>query len=427
VGIDMVKAARNSFGEFKQIAGELYENARDLAKQTDDAFIPTTNRQMLLEAGDDAQGIKDVANELLDAFNKGQVQLADGTILKGPDDNMGQILKDLTQLPESLTIGQYQKLLGDLKTFLNQARIDGFDVSRLVQLKKGMENGLIHLRPDLVSQPGLGEEIQAAFKAADEFFAKNIVKFQTATGKKLARVDKNIFEPGPQVAGTLEEDEVARVALNLKSGDAVRNLRNLVGDKAVSGASQRVFQRAFDAAVKTNKQGVRVGLDWDVFKKEIGLTGEKVSEGALKEMLEASGTSLTELKNVVEVAEKIFVPLDVSEFLRRRLTIGGGASIATLFAFAGKANPLMSLAAGAMMWRGGAVLSNPKHLKLMRTAIDSRTPINLRRVAVATLLDALITPQSDPNAIGQTTQGLSRRLVEKQIDRTLKAIEEFNG
>lgn len=397
LGIDMVKAARQSFDEFKGVAGELYDNARNLAQQTDSAFIPTTGRQMAVGVGEEApKGIKDVAEEFLTAFKQGEITLADGTVLKGPDDNMGELLSDLTNLPDTLTISQYQKLVGDLKTFLNQAKIDGFDVKRLAQLKDGLEEGLINMREDLVAQEGLGPQIKQAFREADEFFSKGIVKFQTATGKKIARTDKNVFGAGPQIAGTLEEDEVAKVALNLKSGIAMKNLRTLVGDEVVAKASQKVFQNAFDGAVKTNKQGVRVGLDWDKFKADIGLTGDKVSREALSEMLQASGSSIQQLDNLVGVAEKIFVPLDVSEFLRRRLTIGGGASLATLFKFAGKNAGLASLAAGIAMWRGGAVLANPKHLKAMRAAIDTRTPANLKRIAVATLLDAVMTPQSDP-------------------------------
>lgn len=199
------------------------------------------------------------------------------------------------------------------------------------------------------------------------------------------------------MAGSLEEDEITKVALNLKSGQGVANLRKLVGDAGVARASRQVFQRAFDQAVKTNKQGVRVGLDWDVLKREIGLTGDKVSKDALKEMLDASGSSLKQLENLVDVAEKIFVPLDVSEFLRRRLTIGGGASLATLFKFAGANSGLASLAIGTLMWRGGAVLANPKHLKAMRLAIDTRTPANLKRIAVATLLDAYMQPSQNPD------------------------------
>ena len=380
LGVDMVRAAKGARKEFTKTAGVLYDNFRNLARNASKTDIVPTGP------------VKGAAADFVEEVQRGQITLADGETLVGPvADELNEYLTKLVDLPDKMTIDQAQKLSADLEAFIRRAINDGFDVKRVASVKSSIEEALSQI--DVTGlKPGEGEAIIAARDAANEFYSKGILKFQTTTAKKFARTDPNVFRAGPERVGSLNEDEIARVAVNLKSKQAISDLRELVGDDLINKAARRHIENAWDAAIIVDKDsGFIKGMDWDKMRGALGLTVQKTDErAAMREFLKNSDVDFNELTALISTASRIQVPSGVSSFVARRAALGGmssavgGATATSLIAD----SVLSSLGVAFLLRHGGKVLSDPAQLKAMRRVVDASVPINQRRALFGRLLDA---------------------------------------
>ncbi len=402
LGLDMAEAARGSIKEFRDVSSRLYGNFETLAKDAG-SIVPTN------VGVDDIPSIKEAAQTLVDRTAAGKIILEDGTELVGPAaDEMGQFIEALTKLPDNLTIAQYRQLSTDLRGFIGLAGSNGLDVSRFATLKQSMEGALASIDPNVA-----GAEVVDALQTANSFYSKGITQFQTPTGQKFGRIDRNIFQPGPVRPGTINEDEIARVAVNLKSPQAIADLRALVGDDLMGQAARRHFETAWQGSIKSDPAGDLIGFNWKKFGDDVGLTGKGENAGALQEFIKGSGTDLDELKAFVGAASKVQVPQSVSTFIARRAALGGfsaalgGAVVAGLI----PGSALGSVAAALSARHVTKIISDPAQLRAMRRALSPEVPVAQRRALLGRLIEAF---DDEPDS----------EFRDKQIDRNLTDIRQ---
>ncbi|MCH7553388.1 MAG: hypothetical protein IIC82_05285 [Chloroflexi bacterium] len=406
LGINMVRAARGAVEEFRATAGQLYNNFRQLSSKITKPIIPTNATFDILDDGVETSvdGIKGLAQRFAERAKAGKIVLEDGEELAGPAaEAFDAFIGQLTKLPDRLTVAQLEGLSGQLQDFISKAAADGFDVRRFMDFKKAMEvaSSADNLIVDGLEK-GVAEGVIAAKRAADSFYAKGIGVFQTATAKKFGRVDKNLFRFGPIRPGTIDEDLIADAAINLKSPQALRDLRSLVGDDLMNKAARRHLERAWDNSIIIEDDIVR-GMDWDKLKKEFGFAGrEPERAAALATFLDGSGVSVDELRSLVEVASKIQIPANVAQFVARRAALGGlgsaaaGASASTIV----QGSMLKSVGVAWLLRRFNNVISSPAQLRMMRRAIAPGLDVTQRRLLIGRLMGAAIQQEPEPDVVG---------------------------
>lgn len=378
LSVDMFKAAEGARKEFMTTAGRLYDNFRALAsKAGDKAAIPT-------------EGLRALGKAAREADEAGRVVLKGGKELKSPvADPINDFVKALEDLPENISVTQFTKLGRDLEKSFRKLASEGYDIKALKEVKDGLEKALSDID---VSKAENGEQIKEALRAANNFYT-NIAKFQTPTAKKFGRVDKRMFEVGRAEAGTINADEVFDVAVNLRSADAIKDLRALVGDGNMRQVGRKIVENAIAKATPI-KNGVPGLPDFDAVRKSLGQVGPegRVRNEALEEILGTKNLKL--LDDTLSVASKIADSPAVSQFIARRATLGGAAAIGGAFTFGGGAvaggGIVGTLGLTLMARHLGKLATNPKALKQMqRVILNTDVALGVRRNALAKLAKAL--------------------------------------
>src|SRR3990167_7551855 len=121
LGVDMVRAARNSQQEFRSTAGRLYENFRSLARPAGN-IVPTAPLKARAAAADIQAG-------------RERIDLGDEVLEGAAADQMSGLLARWQKLPEFITVDQMQGQANLLKQIADAARAEGFDISRFVEFK----------------------------------------------------------------------------------------------------------------------------------------------------------------------------------------------------------------------------------------------------------------------------------------------------
>ena len=259
LSINMTRAAENTFLEFRTTAGRLYDAFRGLAKDaTVKEIIPTDSiRVFAREIADDIKSARIRKRGTTDApglvgeLETAQLSGEGGKFISRPADSVGDYINGLRELPELINMEQYRGLVSDLKSLIDKGKFEGFDIKRVVQAKEALEFDLNAIRTDLLPDGAEGEAIKSALEAANLFYSKGILQFQTTASKPFARVEKNIFTSGGKVPGSLNADEVERIAVNLKSPQAIQDLRQLVGDDLINQAARKRVEDAAEIATET--------------------------------------------------------------------------------------------------------------------------------------------------------------------------------
>lgn len=384
LGIDMLKASRNSMEEFRNVSNELYGNFRHLVENASNPNIIPTSK------------IKGAAGLFVRKMEKGRVILQDGEELQGPvADMLADYMNGLTRLPDTINFNQFEKLADDLEDFIKKAVNDGYDIKRAVTLKKSLEASLSDLKYSRL-KPGEGEAIREAHRAANRFYSNGIVVFQSPTGKRVGRAEKNIFKVGAVEPGTMDPDLLADAIINMKSATGLKDLRRLVGDDQMNRAARNVIERKWNNALIMDDEGIIKGIDWDKFKKSfIGKDG--VSNKAADELLRSTGVSTKDIDNLVETARRIVVSKDVSTFIARRASLGGmksafkGASTANIIAD----SLLTSVGVAFLLRHASKILSHPAKLRAMRASLEPSTHQNARRAMLGRVIEAVEDEEED--------------------------------
>jgi len=393
LGVDLTKAAKGRFKQFKSVASSLYD---DFAKQAEAAgnpsIVPTDSTRQVANQIRDQRAAGRV---LVPGARGAQKTLVQPEELRNPLD---QFFDNFANIPERLTVTQARGLQRSLNEATKRASSQGFDISRAGQIKQALEQDLNNL--DIGNlPPEIGQSIVGSMNRANRFFAEGIKPFQTATGKKFGRVDPNIFSPKFGKAGSANADEAFKAVVNSRSPQAMADLRRLVGPQAMKGVARRNVEDALAKAQASGApKGSSLSFDPGNLATNLGLDsadGRKV----LAESLKGTDITVDQLEKFVDVARAAsdFTVPDVSSFLQRRFTLGGVRSIlggATLAA--GVSSPPVGVALAILARKGSQVLSSPSALRAMTNALDDTVSDQVRRAAVLRLARAVVPDDEAP-------------------------------
>ena len=433
-GIDITLAASKRFDKFRSVAGKLYDRAFTAMSKAVDAngkplpIVPTTET-------------KKAATDLATAISEGQIQLLTGDTLEPVvRDRVGEFAAQLQNLPDNLTGPEFKGLVRQFRNLLDEIEVQaGKNLSfrEATLIKDALEADFRNLS---VSQVGadLAEEIISAQRAADSFYSKALARFETVTGKKLGRVDLNIFGAGPFRAGTLNADEALDVALNLRSAQAVKELGDIIGPRGLRQAGRAVIERAVQLSTETVNIG---GLPTERLNPRkllniLGTGAKRGTEEGLEALLKSANVDVAQFREVLKVAEQLQDVADPSTFVTRRVILGGaGAAAGALGAGAG-------LAAGAGIAGAGLgglttaaaltvlsrrlvdIATSPESLKLMQTALDEAATTATRRKALGAILVALGRQSAEQQRIKEAQ---TRRERQTRFRLGEEASEQFIG
>lgn len=370
VGVDLAKAATQADLRFRSASAQLYDAFRESARGlTDEAgnivpVIPTAEAKTAIA-------------RFVEESRLGEIPLGgDVQVLKGGvPENFEQFLKDAQNLPSHLTYDQYVRLQQQFEGFIDKVSPDPFTVKRVAQIKQAMEADLNAIGSGVegVSQDAL-QAVKKLKEDADTFFANGILVFQTPTAAKFGRVNKNIFRAGPDKAGTINPDELMTPVFNVKSPQALRDLRGLVGDEAFKRAARAHLDDVVANSFKTETRGGKPTevFDLDTFQAQLGLVpGKKDKSEAVAEMFKGTGVSVQDLKDLIENA-RIAKITDPSTFVARRVTLGGaGALVGALgVGAAGPPGVLTPVALTLLARHSSKILADPKKLKALTASFS---------------------------------------------------------
>lgn len=379
LSVNMTEAAINTRKEFVRTSGRLYTRFRQLAN-AGQAKIPT----------DVPDGPVQVAKAIADDIAAKRIALKGGDELGvARVDEVGAFIAKLSKLPETINIKQYQGLVQDLQSLISKGDFDNFDVKRVVQMKTALENSL-----NALTGP---QEVKQALASANKFYSEGIVKFQTPTAQKFLRTDKRMFSTGAAKPGTINRDDLTKIVVDLKSPEAVRDLRALVGDDLMSQAAAKRIQDAGAAALETIEiSGHQLGIiDPKKFANALGISTKKLTtqgEG-LQELLKGTGYSVEQLQSFVKVLERIEKQSDASQFVKRRVTLGGVAALGAAVGFGGAVGSggisVLALVGTVLARKGSTVMASPQSLNAMITVLDENAKLPQVRIAAIRLLNVL--------------------------------------
>ena len=395
LGVDLVKAAKGKFKDFRRVSGALYD---DFAKQAEAAGNPTivptdSTRQVANQIRDQ----RAAARVLVPGARGESKTLVQPEELRNPLD---QFFDNFANIPERLTVTQARGLQRSLNEATQRASAQGFDISRAGQIKQALEQDMNSLDVGNLP-PEVGQSIVGALQRANTFFADSIRPFETATAKRFGRVDRNIFNPKFAKAGSANPDEAFKAVVNTRSPQAMADLRRLVGNDAMKGVARRHVEDALAKAVASGApKGSSLNFDPSNFAANLGMDSAQGRQ-VLDEALKNTGVTSSELEKFVDVARAAsdFTVPDVSSFLQRRFTLGGVRSLlggATLAA--GVSSPPAGIALAILARKGSQILSSPSALRAMTTALDDSVSDQVKRAAVLRLARAVVPDDEVPEA-----------------------------
>lgn len=392
VGIDVVKAAQFKSDQFRRTAGRLYGNFEKLAVNASiPEIVPT-------------ESMRAVAKDIARKIEGGAISLRGGGSLEPIQTELEKYVSKLSDLPDSVSMRQFMSIADDIKKLDAALDTGQGDISLIRTFRLAAEDDLSKLRTELLPE-GEGEAIQRAFKLAKTFFAKHMPKFETPTAQKLQRVDRNMFRPGPSRPGTLSDDEVAQYVVNLKSPQAIKDLRQLVGDEPIAKATRNYIETQWNSSIRRAENGDIVGFDWDGLKTALGF-GEKsgkANEGALREMLSSSRVNFDEVKSLVNMASRIDIPKQLSSYLSRRVGIGGQRGLVNAMTAgatvggraAGLSGAISTLGITVLIRNIGTIIADPAKITAMQRVLDPKVPVQFRRAILGRLLEVTMNNTSE--------------------------------
>ena len=377
---EMVDRASKKWDFFNYTSGKLYGKFFNQTKhlpEAQQAFIPTTR-------------LREAAQKITQMAEAGRTSADEPQILK---DTVLEWAQKAVDFPKRITPTQYQAKMLELRRILGASK-EG--VEEGVTMKTAMEgdlnspalnftgkfkNGAPSTDPDAIT----GVMIAKALKKANSYFNKGLVKFDSATGKKFGRVDKNVFKATWTKAGSKEKDELFSDLFNLRSVDSIQQLRRITGQKQI----EKNFRQYMDNVLQNPKHLEEPHKNvFSALKEKLGI-GTAGGDEVLEEVLRYSNYGVKDLKHFFKLAEAAasFKVPDPSTFLQRRVTLGGmGSLMAVEGAFRGSSGIPGIITKLAALRLGAKYLSNPKNLKNMTRGLDMSLSPEVRRNAYVRIL-----------------------------------------
>ena len=298
----MTKAAARRFKWNSRIGAAYYEKFYRLAGR-----LPEGMKEIVPSAP-----IKDALEKIAITAEREATELTTGAMLKKTTaDPVGEFIEQLKYLPDRITVGSARGLERTLNEIVSEGTKQGWDLSRLGTVKKGLEAAKnLAADPNNLKALGIPEaqaaEIMGAWNRANSFWHRMLKPFESATGKKFGRADRNIFNKAVWKPGSKEADEIFKDVFSTKSLDAVQNLREIVGPKEFRRATAKYLDNAVQSSRITAKEGSIVDELFSAakFEKEIGLN-TKEGRAVVEEMLKGTPLKIETLDEFVKVASRI--------------------------------------------------------------------------------------------------------------------------
>ena len=400
LGIDMTQAARSSYLSFKDTSSSLYKDFIETTKELNDPKIfKLTNTQNAVEAI--------------------EIELKRSPVKKSPrSDAVFDFLKQIKEIPGNIDPLQYRSLQEDIGYLFKTAGKEGKDTTRLTKVKKALEKdfNMPVINPKAeniisgIEENTIVQSVLESHALANSFYAEGMAKFNSPMARKFKQVDKNIFGPGAEIAGTINADELTRKVLKIGSPQSIQQLRTLVGDKQFAQVRTAFVNDAFeDATIRTKTD---LNFNVDKLSKSLGFTGKKIEnvEG-LEELLKGTSVSVENFADFLSNAARhtnTYVP-NSATFLQRRILLGSGALSGAAIAAGVTAGSIAAapitavgiLMAGRM---GSKLLANPKNLKTANTLLDFKSP---RMVKWQTAMRVLTEFMNEKNITEEDKEGFS--------------------
>jgi hypothetical protein len=336
VGAKLLKSGKEQFRWTQKYFQDNYNALREIARGT--------------EATVNTQEVRLVARHFVDEIERKAIREGKKKkklrIPKALKD-LHKELKRVSNLPEDLTWDQLDGALTDLFDLNSAARAKGFSGlsdATVSVLNKAGEDAIRN-----ISHPGLGARI----KEMDSIWGlwQDVVKSPMA--QRFGRVDRKLLKPGFSEPGTQYSDDLFDITIKAieDSPQAVKDLRWIVGPELTQQTLRVHLKKAFDAARAAG----------------LNASGDNVIE-KLKTFLQ-----------VVEDAAAIPIP-DVSTFLARRITLGGGAGLIRAlggpvaaagggYAVTGNMSLAAVLAATGLSIKLAEAIANPSRLDMVTMAL----------------------------------------------------------
>ena len=418
LGIDMSKAAQSTFDEFRRVSSFFYDDFYKSVSKVRAPIISTKN-------------FKGSINSYIKLIDEGDIVLKSGKVATSQEkDAMYKWAKQHLDIPEFISVPQYQSLLKNIEKFAKRSKTEPVDIKSLTGFKFSLEKDLNQLTKKSylntfkkVLDPKDLEEIPQKLKFANQVYSEGLqnsmitsamkklakdqgVKvapipgkgvFSSPAGKDFKRVDKNIFSPGFQVQGSLTADQLGKVIVSNRNitPQILKDLKTLVGEKQFKNFVRARLQQNYDDALVRFSEPDKTGLMFDPFKfsSNLGLDS-KSGRDLLEAMLEGSNLTLQNLDDFFAIAKNhagLTIP-DVSSFVSRRAVLGGTKSLLGGFAmgYTSYQNPFRGAALIYLSRQTSNFLNNPKQLEDVMTALDPNSTASQIKVATFKLIDAMI-------------------------------------
>ena len=384
LGVDVFNAAKNTYKSFRSLSAKHYDKFKNLA-----GGLKNSN---IIQLGN----IKNYVREIKQSTQKYNLGGKKPKVIEAnTGDPILSFLETITKIKGSINPLQYRNLQREINKLMNKGVVEGWDIKRLRDAKEALEKDF----SVLLMPSNLSNADQIAFKAvaeahknANNFYSKGIKLFDQPAAKPFQRVDKNIFRAGFEKGGTLNADELLPKVLNLNSPQAVKDLKALVDPDLFKTAAKNwlddVWRGASEARLKVLDKGSNQ-LTYDPTKiaASLGITGknQKAREESVKYLAKQAGVNYYRLKDFLKVSrnyEGVQIP-NVSNFVARRVLLGGAATIGSLFT----GNPHLLLIGITLGKFGTRLLSSPKKLDEATNILKSTTPKVSTYIGLGKILD----------------------------------------
>lgn len=446
---EIVDASAKKFELFNTTSNALYRRFFDMTQQLPadkQAIIPTTS-------------VREAAQQIMDIARSGG--MATGGLAESAASDAMRIQKmasAIEQFPKMVTPLQYKKQMQILQDTLESLKGNNINIDDGVVLKAAFEkdlnnsvlnfagkfkDGVVSDAADAIS----GRDIANQLKKANSFFHKGMLKFESPVAKRMGRVDRNIFRNTWKQLPTKEKDAMFNDIFNLKSKDAIKDLRKLVGAKTLHKSLRTLvdnnINKSKDILINNlfSKGGTEriapSGESLINLQKVLNL-GTKEGDAVLEETLKFSGVDATEFKDILKLASvsaDFFIP-NASVFMQRRVTLGGLGALFTVGQIGGSTSGLGVFPSIYLMRMGSKGVMNPKNLKTFTQVADNSLSPRVRRAALARIvqdLNSIAEDKESPPIDENMAQQLLRTgeeavsMGEEAVDSGAKAVKSIQS
>ena len=379
----------------RSLFNQRYETLLDDAT-AEGALIPTTT-------------VKQVARDIVDVFSgelpQKKVMLLPGVRTEVPIDPSKTGLdtsvvdfarSELSNLSDTMTPRQFKRMQTILNDLIAANSDSNTNAGRAIALRKALEE-------DFENIVG-SETLVASLRETNASFREWMRLLQSPTAQRFQRAERGAFSVASMRPGSTNPDELFKVVFNQRSPQAVSDLAKLVGPNGMRRALrlhiEETFKSTFDETTKI--------ADLGKARSALGIGKPRSAERqAFSRALELSrtGQTIEQWERFFDVAGNALeqAPINVSQFIARRATLGGVRALARGLNPASILAPTASAGAGAFTGsllgstpsglaiglaaafgarRGLKTLADPRALKAATDAIDPAVSISARNQAL---------------------------------------------